>query len=112
MFNKLQTDTTQAEFVHRQLTDKSAALILLKLMQQVNSYNIVKGNPVGIAKHFGIVIRDFHTGIRSLKKLDFVRKYTKYEYMLNPELSFNGDDRQYFIVKHMWDTQTNRGLRK
>jgi len=25
---------------------------------------------------------------------------------------FNGNDKQYFIVKHMWDTQTSKGLRK
>ena len=33
------------------------------------------------------------------------------EYMLNPDIMFNGNDRQYFIVKHMWDTQTSTGLR-
>jgi 5-methylcytosine-specific restriction endonuclease McrBC GTP-binding regulatory subunit McrB len=112
MFNKLQTDTPEASYVNRQLTDKSAALILLKLMQQANRFNIVKGNPKGISTHFGIVIGDFHLGIRNLKKIDFVRKYTKHEYMLNPDLAFNGDDKQYFIVKHMWNTQTSKGLRK
>tara|TARA_R110002096_G_scaffold375890_2_gene569603 strand:+ start:278 stop:616 length:339 start_codon:yes stop_codon:yes gene_type:complete len=112
MFNKLQTDTPEASYVNRQLTDKSAALILLKLMQQANRFNIVKGNPKGISAHFGIVVGDFHLGIRKLKKIDFVRKYTKHEYMLNPDLAFNGDDKQYFIVKHMWNTQTSKGLRK
>tara|TARA_R110002096_G_scaffold236501_1_gene427208 strand:+ start:1724 stop:2062 length:339 start_codon:yes stop_codon:yes gene_type:complete len=112
MFNKLQTGTPEASYINRQLTDKSAALILLKLMQQASRFNIIKGNPKGISQHFGITAGDFHLGIRSLKKMDFVRKYTKHEYMLNPDVSFNGDDKQYFIVKHMWATQTSVGLRK
>lgn len=112
MFNKLQTDTPEANYVNRQLTDKSAALILLKFLQQANRFNIIKGNPKGIAEYFGIRVGDFHTGIRELKKMDFVRKYTKYEYMLNPDIAFNGDDKQYFILKHIWNTQTSKGLRK
>jgi len=56
-------------------------------------------------------LHDFHRGLRVLKKSDFIRKYTKKEYMLNPDVMFNGNDKQYFIVKHMWDTQTSRGLR-
>tara|TARA_R110000787_G_scaffold78897_1_gene172355 strand:- start:1595 stop:1933 length:339 start_codon:yes stop_codon:yes gene_type:complete len=111
MFNKLQTDTPEASYINRQLSDKSAALILLKFMQQASRFNMVKGNPKGISEHFGVVVGDFHLGIRKLKNLDFVRKYTKHEYMLNPDISFNGDDKQYFIVKHMWDTQTSKGLR-
>ena len=82
MFNKLQTDTPEANYVNRQLTNKSAALILLKFLQQANRFNIIKGNPNGIAEYFGIRVGDFHTGIRELKKMDFVRKYTKYELSL------------------------------
>lgn len=112
MFNKLQLQTPQASFIHKQLTNKAAALLLLKFLQEASKINVIKGNPVGLAKHFGIALRDFNLGVRELKKLDFVRKYTKHEYMLNPDISFNGDDKQYYIIKYMWDTQTSKGLRK
>ncbi len=111
MFNKLQVDTKEAAYINRQLSEKTAALVLLKMMYQANKFNIIRGNPKGISEYFGIGIGDFHLGIRKLKKIDFIRKYTKHEYMLNPDVSFNGDDRQYYIVKHMWDTQTSVGLR-
>jgi hypothetical protein len=72
---------------------------------------MVSGTPQEIAKAVGVTIGDFTVGIRVLKKCDLIRKYTKKEYMLNPDVMFNGNDRQYFIVKHMWETQTSKGLR-
>jgi hypothetical protein len=74
--------------------------------------NMVVGTPEKIAQMTGITLRDFSVGVRALKKCDLIRKYTKKEYMLNPDVMFNGNDKQYFIVKHMWDTQTSKGLRK
>ena len=88
-----------------------AAGVLFKRMYQINRVNMVVGTPAKIADEAGITLHDFHRGLRTLKKCDFIRKFTKKEYMLNPDIMFNGNDRQYFIVKHMWDTQTSRGLR-
>tara|TARA_R110002020_G_scaffold399216_2_gene609080 strand:+ start:279 stop:500 length:222 start_codon:yes stop_codon:yes gene_type:complete len=73
---------------------------------------MVIGTPEKIAEMAGITLRDFSVGVRALKKCDLIRKYTKKEYMLNPDVMFNGNDKQYFIIKHMWDTQTSKGLRK
>ena len=72
---------------------------------------MVVGTPKTICQKSGMSLHDFHRGLRTLKKSDFIRKYTKKEYMLNPDVMFNGNDRQYFIIKHMWDTQTSKGLR-
>jgi DNA-binding MarR family transcriptional regulator len=111
MFNKFQLGTQPATFLAKAKLSSAAALVLLKMMYHTNRVNIVSGTPKGIADKVGITIGDFTVGIRALKGCDFIRKYTKKEYMLNPDIMFNGDDRQYFIVKHMWDTQTSRGLR-
>jgi hypothetical protein len=111
MFNKFQLGTQASKYLAQTCSDKSAMLVLLKMMYRINKYNMVTGTPAQLAEQSGISIRDFNLGIRGLKKFDFVRKFTKREYMINPEVMFNGDDKQYYIVKHMWDTQTTRGLR-
>jgi len=111
MFNKFQLGTEPAIFLAEAKLDSAAALVLLKMMCHINRINMIVGNPQQIAKTTGMTLREFILGIRSLKKCDLVRKYTKKEYMLNPDVMFNGDDRQYYIVKHMWDTQTSKGLR-
>ena len=68
-------------------------------------------SPKEISNKVGLTLGDFSVGIRVLKKCDLIRKFTKKEYMLNPDVMFNGNDKQYFIIKHMWDTQTSKGLR-
>ena len=93
------------------LRQSDAALVLLKIMYKINRVNMVIGTPEEICKSTGMTLHDFRRGLRNLKRSDFIRKYTKKEYMLNPEIMFNGNDRQYFIVKHLWDTQTSTGLR-
>jgi len=111
MFNKFQLGTEPANFLAKNNMSSDAALVLLKIMYQINRVNMVVGTPKIICDKSGMTLHDFHRGLRALKKSDFIRKYTKKEYMLNPDVMFNGNDRQYFIVKHMWDTQTSTGLR-
>ena len=111
MFNKFQLGTQPADFLAKTKLSSAAALVLLKMMYHINRVNMVIGTPKSISETAGMTLGDFSVGIRSLKKCDLVRKYTKKEYMLNPDVMFNGNDKQYFIVKHMWDTQTSRGLR-
>ncbi len=111
MFNKFQLGTQSASFLASSKLDSIAALVLLKTMCHINKSNMIVGTPKTIAKMSGVTVRDFTLGIRALKSCDLIRKYTKKEYMLNPDIMFNGDDRRYFIIKNMWDNQTTRGLR-
>ena len=111
MFNKLQLNSHAALHVAKGDLPNSAGLVLLKLMYQINRNNIIAGTPESISKKAGSNLHIFNRGLRALKQLDFIRKYTKKEYMLNPDVLFNGTDKQYYIVKHMWDTQTTKGIR-
>ena len=111
MFNKFQLGTQPATFLAKNKLGSAAALVLLKMMYHINRVNMVIGTPQGISDKAGITLGEFSVGVRDLKKCDLIRKYTKKEYMLNPDVMFNGNDKQYFIVKHMWDTQTSKGLR-
>ena len=86
MFNKLQLGTQPASLLAKTKLSSSAALVLLKMMYHVNRMNMVVGTPETISDMSGVRLHDFHRGLRALKKLDFIRKYTKKEYMLNPDV--------------------------
>lgn len=112
MFNKFLTDTAEAGYLRSKQLNASAALVLLKLMYRVNRYNIVEGSPSNLSWAMGISLWDFNHGVRVLKKMDLVRKYSKWEYMVNPQVMFNGEEKQRQIVRQLWNNQTKRGFRQ
>jgi len=89
MFNKFQLGTQPADFLAKAKLEPVAALVLLKLMCHINRSNMVVGTPQGIAEMSGMTLREFILGSKHLKKCDLIRKYTKREYMLNPDIMFN-----------------------
>lgn len=78
----------------------------------MSKINVVHGTPAELARRCSMKILQFNLGVKNLKQLNILRKYTKREYMLNPDYAYNGDDRRYFIIKSIWDKQTTLGLRK
>lgn len=106
MFNKLLTDTAAARSLKATPLDNSAGTVLLKLMFCVNRKNIIKGSPHALIEEIGVSLWEFNKGIKVLKKRDIIRKYTKQEYMINPDILGNGDDKHQYVLKYMWETQT------
>ncbi len=112
MYNKFIVDTAEAKQVGCDPLDNKAAKVLLKFIWHMNKYGITKGTPNKLAQNMGISLWDFNHGVRALKKLNYIRKYTKWEYMVNPNIAGNGDDRQHYIVQHMWNSQTIEGSKE
>ena len=110
-FNKFITKNSQSKFMHKRFDDKAAALIIIKLWHSMDKYNIVSGTPESLSTEFGITMWDFKAGIKGLKQLGLIRKYSKKEYMISPDSMFNGNEQQYWLIKARWDTQTTQGLR-
>ena len=106
MFNKFRTDSAESKQLASHPISANATLVLVKFMLFMNRMNLVKGSPDKLISKMGVTPWEFRHGVKSLKEKDFIRKYTKWEYMINPDLMFNGDDRQYYIILHMWRTQT------
>ena len=77
MFNKLQLGTQPATFLAKAKLNRAGALVLLKLMYHINRANMVMGTPQEISKLTGVTVGDFHLGVRSLKQLDFIWKYSQ-----------------------------------
>ena len=111
MWNKTMTNTQSSKYLLQSLSDPRAGLLLIKFSLGINRINVVEGTAKELAKAWGISERNFIYGVKELKRLDIVRKYTKREYMLNPDVTYNGGDKQLYLIKHLWDTQTTRGLR-
>ena len=111
MFNKLKQDTIEADTLRNGKLGGPAAIVFVKMLFSVNQNNIVQGTPEEITRDAKMTDWEFKLGIKNLKKKNIIRKYTAKEYMLNPDISYNGPDARYYILKHMWDTQTTSGLK-
>ncbi len=111
MFNKIHTDTGVTVQLHKLDLGVSAVAVLHYICFNINKKNIVVGTPEYLAKKFNMSLRHFNTGVRVLKKIGVVKKYTKQEYMLHPDIAHNGDEKRYWVIRHLWDTQTTTGLR-
>jgi len=94
------------------MLEAPGAKLFARFVFNINKQNIVKGTPETIIKSTNITAWEFKVGIKELKRYNIIRKYTAKEYMLNPDVSYNGDDRRYYVLKHMWDTQTTTGLKE
>ena len=110
MFNRFQLGTKSVEYLAKSKLEDSTAVVLLKGMYHLNKNNMIVGSPKEIALDLGITMWDFDSGMRTLKQYDCVRKFTKREYMINPDVIYVGN--RYDVAKFMWDNQTSRGLRK
>jgi len=111
LFNKLKLDTSISRLAHSPACSGPAVQILHYFAYNINKINVVQGTPAELAKLCHMKILQFNLGIKNLKQLNIIRKYTKREYMLNPDYAHNGDDKRYYIIKSMWDHQTTSGLR-
>ncbi len=111
MFNKLKQDSIEADTLRHGKLSGPAAVVFVKMLFSVNQNNIVQGTPEEIIQGSRMTEWEFKLGIKHLKTKNIIRKYTAKEYMLNPDVSFNGMDNRYYILKHMWDTQTTSGLK-
>ena len=111
MFSKLQIGTGAAELAHSGQCSGNAKLVLFQFSYKANKFNIVQGTPVELARLCHLTLWQFNQGVQGLKNIDIIRKYTKKEYMINPDISYNGDDTKYHVIKHMWDNQTTSGFR-
>lgn len=111
MFNKLHQDTLETGILRTDKISGPAAIVLVKILFNVNRSNIIQGTPESIARGSHMTSWEFKLGIKDLKQKNIIRKYTAKEYMLNPDVAYNGDDARYHILKHLWDTQTTTGLK-
>ena len=112
MFYKLRLDSKPISLIKHHVVSNRAKLLLINAMFFLNKNNMLVGSPSDLQEKLNLGKNEFELGIKELKIFDLVRKYSKQEYMFNPELLYCGDEKKYAILLHMWEKQTTRGVRK
>ena len=111
MFYKLYLDNPAGQVIKNNQINNKAKVLFISAVFHLNKRNMLVGSPKDIQKKLNISKGDFELGIQELKRNNLVRKYSKTEYMINPELTYYGDEKVFYTLKHIWDTQTTIGIR-
>ena len=92
-------------------TDVKVYGVFIRLFLAVDSRMLVKGSPEAISKLISVNVRNFCLAVRELKRMGLVRKYSRWEYMINPECKKIDDIRDKEQLMHMWNKDSTNGLR-
>ena len=91
--------------------DIKAYGVFIRLFLVVDSRMLVKGSPKVISKLISVNVSNFCLAVRELKRMGLVRKYSRWEYMINPECREINNIRDEEQLMHMWKKDSIDGLR-
>ena len=92
-------------------TDVKVYGVFIRLFLVVDSRMLVKGSPEVISELIKVNVSNFCLAVRKLKKMGLVRKYSRWEYMINPECREIDNIRDKEQLMHMWNKDSTDGLR-
>jgi glutamate/tyrosine decarboxylase-like PLP-dependent enzyme len=99
-FNKFSRDR---EGPMRAITKPIASHLLVRLIPYLNRVNQYRASRDQMAEDMQIPKRNLSNALRDLYSADVVRKVDKATYMVNPEVTYAGDDRQEAVITYLWD---------
>ena len=91
--------------------DVKAYGVFIRLFLVVDNRMLVKGGPEAVSQLIGVNVSNFCLAVRELKRMGLVRKYSRWEYMVNPgcrEIDSIRDEEQ---LMYMWEKDSISGLR-
>jgi hypothetical protein len=91
--------------------DVKAYGVFIRLFFVVDNRMLVKGPPEVISKLIGVNVSNFCLAVRELKRMGLVRKYSRWEYMVNPECREIDSIRDEEQLMYMWEKDSISGLR-
>ena len=91
--------------------DVKAYGVFIRLFLAVDSRMLVKGSPGVVSKLIGVNVSNFCLAVRELKRMGLVRKYSRWEYMVNPECREIDSIRDEEQLMYMWKKDSISGLR-
>ena len=92
-------------------TDVKAYGVFIRLLLVVDNRMLVKGSPGAVSKLIAVNVSNFCLAVRELKKMGLIRKYSRWEYMINPECKEIDNIRDKEQLMHMWKRDSTNGLR-
>ena len=91
--------------------DVKAYGVFIRLFLAVDNRMLVKGSPGVVSKLIGVNVSNFCLAVRELKRMGLVRKYSRWEYMVNPECREIDSIRDEEQLMYMWKKDSISGLR-
>ena len=91
--------------------DVKAYGVFIRLFLVVDNRMLVKGPPEVISKLIGVNVSNFCLAVRELKRMGLIRKYSRWEYMINPECREINNIRNEEQLMYMWKKDSISGLR-
>ena len=91
--------------------DVKAYGVFIRLFLVVDNRMLVKGPPEVVSQLIGVNVSNFCLAVRELKRMGLVRKYSRWEYMVNPECREIDSIRDEEQLMYMWKKDSISGLR-
>ena len=91
--------------------DVKAYGVFIRLFLVVDNRMLVKGPPKAVSQLIGVNVSNFCLAVRELKRMGLVRKYSRWEYMVNPECREIDSIRDEEQLMYMWKKDSINGLR-
>ena len=91
--------------------DVKAYGVFIRLFLVVDNRMLVKGSPEVVSKLIAVNVSNFCLAVRELKRMGLVRKYSRWEYMVNPECREIDSIRDEEQLMYMWKKDSISGLR-
>jgi len=91
--------------------DVKAYGVFIRLFLVVDNRMLVKGGPEIVSQLIGVNVSNFCLAVRELKRMGLVRKYSRWEYMVNPECREIDSIRDEKQLMYMWEKDSISGLR-
>ena len=91
--------------------DVKAYGVFIRLFLVVDNRMLVKGSPEVVSKLIEVNVSNFCLAVRELKRMGLVRKYSRWEYMVNPECREIDSIREEDQLMYMWEKDSISGLR-
>jgi len=85
--------------------------VFIRLFLVVDNRMLVKGSPEVVSKLIEVSVSNFCLAVRELKRMGLVRKYSRWEYMVNPECREIDSIRDEEQLMYMWEKDSINGLR-
>jgi len=91
--------------------DVKAYGVFIRLFLAVDNRMLVKGSPGIVSKLIEVNVSNFCLAVRELKRMGLVRKYSRWEYMVNPECREIDSIKDEEQLMYMWKKDSISGLR-
>ena len=85
--------------------------VFIRLFLVVDNRMLVKGSPEVVSKLIEVSVSNFCLAVRELKRMGLIRKYSRWEYMVNPECREIDSIRDEEQLMYMWEKDSISGLR-